>query len=355
MLNLTIRDTAKTIKVKLDELLADKNSVQACCSHLAKEKLSKDLSKKGIYFWFMPNEAYEILSNYVTIEPVESEESFYHKKINDVWHHLVYVGTTGTKKKEASTLWARLKSHICGKHTVSSICKDGLSTLRKGIGALLADDLILPNTEAQVNEFLCKYMKVYWIAYDNNVRAIDNDEFILIVKLRPLLNIKSNPNAEDVASPTNIYKKRRVKITKSTKKRIGCSELDVAITNATPMKIAPSARIHKYSNYLNDCYTFTVTVKLSIANEIKKIPNLPTGNCKVICKNSAYPHQVVYAKASGNGWRTTGNRQGQNIYSYFANVDLGRNNQFRWQIIQQEMALNKIAKIDVIVCKLPEN
>ena len=62
-----------------------------------------------------------------------------------------------------------------------------LSTLRQGIGSLLSDDLIIPDTETKVNNFLRNHLKVYWIEYPNNMQLIDNDEDILIKGLKPLL------------------------------------------------------------------------------------------------------------------------------------------------------------------------
>ena len=99
---------------------------------------------KGIYFWFMKPDGYEKLSNYVEIKPIDSK---YSKEIDGVKHDLVYLGTAGTGKKGNSNLYERLKWHVLQKHTESNVCHGTLSTLRAGLGSLLSDDLILPNTE----------------------------------------------------------------------------------------------------------------------------------------------------------------------------------------------------------------
>jgi hypothetical protein len=95
--------------------------------------------------------------------------------------------------------------------------------------------------------------------------------------------------------------------------------------------------------------TFTVNSEQSIVEVIRQIENLPHGCCKFICKNSSYPHQTIYAKANGDGWRKTGTKQGQNIYTYFSNIDTSRGSRYRWKIIKDEMELSQITEITVKV------
>lgn len=195
--------------LKLDEMLIGKNCIDACCSNVAEVPF-----KKGIYFWFMPSEAYNKLSKYVAILPTVP---VYQKVIKGILHDLVYIGTAGTGKNGNSNLNERLKWHICTKHSESAIRSGTLSTLRAGLGALLADDLILPNTETEVNKFMCDYMKLCWVAYgDNDNKAINNDEFILISELLPLLNIKNNPYKN------RVYGDRRRSIIRNSKGRLDC-------------------------------------------------------------------------------------------------------------------------------------
>lgn len=180
------------------------------------------IDSKGIYFWFMIEDAYSSLSQFIKINPIEPR---FTKVIEDKNYDLVYLGTTGTGKNGNSTLTKRLEWHICQKHSVSTIKQkqSALSTLRTGLGSLLSDDLILPNTEELVNDFMSSNMIVYYLEYSNNKNLIDNDEKILIYKLKPLLNLKSNPNSlkNSDLNPTKQYKYRRILVEKNTKKRFG--------------------------------------------------------------------------------------------------------------------------------------
>jgi hypothetical protein len=181
-----------------------------------------NINSKGIYFWFMKPEGYNALSNYVSIQPIEPKLV---KEIDSVKYDLVYIGTTGTGKKGISTLTKRLDWHINQKHKESSIKQkqSALSTLRTGLSSLLSEDLVLPNTEELVNDFMCSNMIVYYQEYPNNKELIDNDEKLLIYKLKPLLNLKSNPNSlkNSDLNPTKKYKYRRILVEKNTKKRLG--------------------------------------------------------------------------------------------------------------------------------------
>lgn len=180
-----------------------------------------NVKSKGIYFWFMHPNAYKALSNYVTINPINPK---YTKDIDGIKYDLVYLGTAGTGKKGNSNLNERFEWHVNQNHSEANICHGTLSTLRAGLGALLAEDLIIPNTESLVNIFMKNYMKVFWIEYSNDKSLIDNDEKILIKGIKPLLNLKNNPNskANAQANSTNVYKTRRSLIYNNTKQSIGC-------------------------------------------------------------------------------------------------------------------------------------
>ena len=179
-----------------------------------------NIQSKGIYFWFMKQSAYDLLSQFVPISPIETR---YTKIIDNEHYDLVYLGTAGTGKKGKSNLKDRFEWHINQKHTSSTICHGTLSTLRAGLGALLANDLIVSNTEELVNSFMINSMKLFWVVYPNNNELIDNDEKILIYKLKSLLNLKSNPNSlkNSDLNPTKQYKYRRKLVEKNTKKRLG--------------------------------------------------------------------------------------------------------------------------------------
>jgi hypothetical protein len=138
-------------------------------------------------------------------------------------YDLIYLGTTGTGKQGKSTIHDRLKWHINQIHGNGEIVHGTLSTFRAGLGALLADDLIIPDCESLVNSFLKQYMIVFWIEYPDNKSLIDNDEEKLIKCIMPLLNLKNNPNAKTNAktNSTKEYKLRRTLVYKNSKLRLG--------------------------------------------------------------------------------------------------------------------------------------
>ena len=175
---------------------------------------------KGIYFWFMRTECYNILSQrledtpLVAVDPCVTKDGL----------HLVYIGTAGTGKQGGANLRQRLDWHVCQDHLEGCIRHGTLSTLRTGIGSLLSDDLIQcdPTTTRQkINDLFSEYFKVYWKCYvPPNDNEIDNDEAVLIDKIRPIFNIKKNPNSRIDNSPTKIYKLRRKLILSRTKYRV---------------------------------------------------------------------------------------------------------------------------------------
>jgi hypothetical protein len=179
-----------------------------------------NVKSKGIYFWFMRPDGYKALSNYVTINPIEPK---YYRDIEGVKYDLAYIGTSGTGKQGKSTICNRLKWHINQTHGNGEIGHGTLSTFRAGLGALLADDLILQSTENDVNTFIKDYMKVFWIEYSDDKSLIDNDEKNLIKEIKPLLNLKNNPNAKSTSSvnSTKLYKSRRKLVYDNSKLRLG--------------------------------------------------------------------------------------------------------------------------------------
>ena len=184
-------ETFETFELWLNENLNDEKSIKACCTEVTNVP-----TDKGVYFWFIHTDGYEALSlsRHTPIEPI------YPRIFKEKPYDLVYLGTAGTGKKGNSHLQQRMKWHLCQKHTESSVCSGAISTLRSGLSALLADDLIETNTEAVFNEFVCKYMFVYWLSYGNKDKEIiDGDEKVLIKTLKPLFNIKNNPNAKSTA------------------------------------------------------------------------------------------------------------------------------------------------------------
>jgi hypothetical protein len=118
------------LKKKLDQFLS--NSFRPHIDEIPKSK------SKGIYFWFMKTEGYNLMSKYIKIKPIDPR---YSKEIDGMKYDLVYLGTTGTGKQGNSTLNKRLDWHINQKHRESTINQkqSALSTLRTGLGSLLSD------------------------------------------------------------------------------------------------------------------------------------------------------------------------------------------------------------------------
>lgn len=305
------------------------------------------INSKGIYFWFMQPDGYETLSNYVTIKPIEPK---YTKDIKGIKYDLVYLGTAGTGKKGNSNLTERFEWHVYQNHTMSNICHGTLSTLRAGLVALLSNDLILPNTENDVNTFMKDYMKVYWIEYPDDKDLIDNDEKILIKGKKPLLNLKNNPNARANAqgNSTQVYKKRRINVKNTTLNRIKCKgESESIIKNN---KVPTENKILYEEQILNEekgCLEYTISSGQDIAVVTRGIEDLPLGKCKIEIwdSNNCDTKFEKWHRVTGN------NDDGQNIYTYFSNTSSDNINK-RSVVLLHWMQCNNIEEITVRVCPI---
>lgn len=307
-----------------------------------------NVESKGIYFWFMKQKAYSKLSQFETISPIEST---YSKFINGEKYDLIYLGTAGTGKKGNSNLKNRFDWHIQQEHNNSQICSGTLSTLRAGLGALIAEDLILPNTEELVNTFMKNSMILFWVEYPNNNELIDSDEKILINTIKPLLNLKSNSNARltSIDNSTKSYKRRRALVYKNTRLRLSCkgeSEKSMK-TFKTPTVKSPN-----YDDQIldvnNNCVEYYVSNGQFIDEVTRGIDNLPTHKAKIQIWDSNNTENVF------NEWqfRSTGDElkpDAQNIYTYFSNT---HNNIKRADVIMNWMNTNQIEEITVRVCSI---
>jgi hypothetical protein len=310
---------------------------------------------RGIYFWFMKPEGYQRLSALgLTITAVNPT---YTKVINGETYDLVYIGTAGVNRKENNTLFKRLNWHLGNVHNENNICHGTLSTLRHTVGAALSNDLISPNTENDINEFFSNYFYVYVISYlgeANTKEQIDNDEYCLISVVKPLFNIKNNPNARINAGQhsTRQLKVRRGIVMHNTRERIGCNEGNNGKAKSKKDDNKPPTKpINNYEIiYDKDgCQEFTVTKEQSIHDVVSGIEGLPQGKCEIVIYNSAKPSEFLYASKHSNGKRVTGDKK-TTIYGYFNNIDTNKNNQQRWKIIQQEMLDKGIEEITVRIC-----
>lgn len=300
---------------------------------------------KGIYFWFMKPEGYEILSNKIKVEPMENS---YSKVIDRVKFDLVYLGTAGTGKEMKSNLSIRLKWHIGQKHTEDGVYSKYLSTLRKGIGSLLADDLIEGNTEVLVNDFLENYLRVFWIEYPKNTAQIDEDEKVFIKQLRPFLNLKNNPNALK-SSKDNVTKKfkERLKIvqSESIKRFIDCG---YKVKNKNTSKKPKKSLVNKDVIFKNDCVEYMVSQNQNIAEVTKNTVGLHRGKSKIriIDANDPNLEFILWKRITGDN----DNLNAQNIYRYFENIST--DGRYRHVVISEWMLKNKIKTAKVLVCPL---
>ncbi len=318
------------------------------------QSLPPEDNSRGIYFWFMKPGGYQKLSalglNITAINPN------YKKIINEETYDLVYTGTAGANRKESNTLFKRMDWHLSDKHNENNICHGTISTLRHTVGSALSDDLIIPNTENDVNEFFSDYFYVYTLPYSgeaNTKEQIDNDEYYLITLLNPLFNIKNNPNARITAgqNPTRQLKVRRGLVMQNTRERLGCKKGNngKAKSNKDDIK-PPKSPINNYELiYDKDgCQEFTVAKDQSVHNVISGIEGLPTSKCEIVIYNSADPNMFIYNSKHNNGKRVTGDKK-ISIYGYFNNIDTNKNNQPRWKVIQQEMLDKGMEEITVRV------
>ena len=328
----------------LNENLTDKNRIKACC-----EQVKNVPENKGIYFWFMHPDGYEALSNFVAIQTINPR---YTKEINGEKYDLVYLGSAGTGKKGNSNLKERLRWHLCQKHSEKTICHKNsvLSTLRKGISSLLSDDLIEIATEKKLNDFLCQNMLVCWVAYkEAETIYIDSDEEKLIKIVKPLLNIKNNPNtkADAIENHSKVYRRRRNLVSENTKKRLGCNgEDENVMKKQNPTEFAVSYEERVIVDY-EHCVEYTLQQGEDIAKVTRGIEGLPLGKCKVEIwdSNNCNIQFKKWARVTGR------NEDGQNVYTYFSNTSSG-NTKRRSLIVSQWMVDNKIEEITVRVCPI---
>lgn len=176
---------------------------------------------KGIYFWYIDPTGLKILSKYLNYPIIITEPV---AKLGS--RILIYLGTAGTRLTENNLghLRQRLIWHICTKHRPSAIRNGTLSTLRTTLGSLLNDNLISSDglqTENLINDFMKEYFSVAYLEYREDttdvINSINEDENLLIKTLRPLLNLKNNPNSRVQGHSTKAIKERRILINNRSK------------------------------------------------------------------------------------------------------------------------------------------
>jgi hypothetical protein len=303
---------------------------------------------KGIYFWFMKPDGYEKLSKYIKVKPIDSK---YSKDIDGEKYDLVYLGTAGTGKKGNSHLNARFKWHVLQKHTESNVCHGTLSTLRAGLGSLLSDDLILSNTEEEVNSFMKSNMIVYYIEYKDDKLLIDSNEVSLIRKLKPVLNLKNNPNTPLQGNTTCVYKARRAFVYQNTRLRLNCKgESETSKKNIKkPTDDSPNYEHQIYSE-INECIEFFVLRNQSISEVVRGIDGLPLGPCSI----EIFSNDTTDVRNYINGGIRRIRASNRSVIAYFNAPDTNNGNFTKSAIIEGEMNQkgSVIEEITIRVCPI---
>jgi hypothetical protein len=346
---LTQQNDFTSICLWLKENLLDENRIKACCKETGKVP-----TEKGLYFWFTNQDGYKALNKFLKVKPLDDR---YVRKINSEDFDLVYIGTAGVRNNSNGInnghLQERVKWHLCNCKTISCLCSGHISTLRSTIGSLINSDLIDNDTQVRIVEVFCKYFYVYYLKYPGSFQEVQNtvssDEEILIRVIRPIFNLKNNPNIEIVNNITSQIQQRRQNVERSSKDK-WCKDKKQKKNKNQEYKLDTK---QSTLPIIGKCVEFRVRVDQSIHNIINTINNLPNPSI-FICKSSNDNDVIVYKSERTNGWRKTG--KGQDIYAYFKNSDDGyanRNNyhsNIRWKIIQEEMELENIPEITVTVC-----
>jgi hypothetical protein len=354
------QENLQLLKKWLNENINEKKRIKACCKEV--KNVSQISDKKGLYFWFMHQSCYRKLRN---VKPLES---IYPRTINGEIFHLVYTGTAGVRNnsngENSGNLTKRIKWHLCENKSISALCSGHMSTFRRTIGSLMADDLIENNIQDKIDELFCNNFFIYYLEYPGTFKQVksfvNTDESVIIDLLRPIFNLAENPNKDILGHITNQIQQRR-QMVENASKRKWCNGKKAKRQKGYSSKNLSHTKIQKKSipklliESTDKCLSFNVKVNESIHDVINLQPNLPYP-CKFICTDSLNKNQIIYKSKNNQGWRTTGRKGSQNIYEYFNNSDTnyakrnGFNFKSRWEIVQQEMKEKRIKKITVTIC-----
>jgi hypothetical protein len=373
MRELTTDDDFETIQIWLNTNLKENKSFVPCKDSIHNPKSKKEVSSKGLYFWFIHPNGYDKLNKIIPIESIL--ENRFTKKINGIDYDLVYVGTAGVRNNKNGVnngnLFERFNWHIKNNQTLNSLKNNSISTLRRTIIPLFSDDLFKNESQQELNQLFKKYFHLFYLDYGTEFLEvkdlIKSDETILITKLKPIFNLKENDNTQNSSHITAQVQTLRNKIEKDTKIRLGYP-LTKNNMNTKSEKNKLKVKDRKDNNPMysgvnliseNGCATIKVNFKESIHDKVISFPNLPIP-CEFICRNSSNPSEIVYPKTQKKPKRQSGKIGKQNIYDYFLATDkdyaernnLITNNNYRWQIIQQEMLINNIENIIVTICPI---
>jgi hypothetical protein len=311
-----------------------------------------NVQSKGIYFWFMKQSAYDVLSQFVPVTPIEPR---YTKIIDNQTYDLVYLGTAGVRNNSNGinngNIFKRLKWHLDENKSISSLCSGSMSTFRRTLGALINNDLISDNVQVKIDNFIKQHFIIFYIEYQGafiDIKdVVDNDESILINLFKPIFNLAKNPNAEIPTNSTYRIQQRRQVVENNSKKR-WCNQKPNAKTKKIipkPNKIKSSAS--KVADYGN-CVEFQLARNQNIATIANGISNLHVGPCSI---ELFYENSTDVRLYVNNGERNIRTKN-RTISEYFISPDTKNGNIPKWQIVQNEMnEPNRIIEeITVRVC-----
>ena len=196
-----------------------------------------------------------------------------------------------------------------------------------------------------------------WIEYPSDKQLIDADERFLIKGLKPLLNIKNNPNALAASNDnsTKQYKKRRVEIMANSKDKLGCKQESKTVKKTkNPDNKTPKFSENILVTFENGCVEYFVLQGQDIGEVTRGIGDLPTGKCSIEIFDSNDPlkkFDLYRIRKTGNNE----NPNSQNIYTYFDSTCserlfyIGR---YKKEIIKYWMEQNNIEEITIKVCPI---
>jgi len=303
---------------------------------------------KGIYFWFMKSNAYEELREFIDINPLCLKYTIKHEE-----YDLVYLGTAGVRNNKSGEnkghLKERLSWHIVNNKNITHLCNGSMSTLRRTIGGILSDDLIAEDLQSKLDDFFCKYFIIYYIIYPGTFLEVkdivNSDEDILINRVRPIFNLKINPNASDPHHVTHLIKQRRNQVNESSKFR-WCNNKKQNIIKSKTINIK-SKKILVEQN----CVEFTLSRNQDISQIADGIENLPVGPCSIELYCHTFNSQEIYI----NSKKRKINTKSRTVSEYFNAPDTNNDGILKKRIINDEMNKFSIEKITVRVCSLLDN
>lgn len=342
--NLTFNDTPSSTINWLEENFENRNQIEAAVEHL------KDVSEeRGIYFWFMEQEAYESLSEFINVDALPGT---YSRHMSGVQYDLVYIGTAGSRPNSSGwnkgNLRQRLKWHLFDNRGAKHVCNGTISTFRKTIAALLGNDLIENDVQVRLDRIFRDYFKIAFIEYQGDFYdvhpIINNDEAFLIDNLTPLFNIRSNKNARAPETMTNTIKKRRNIIELSTKLRLVNDEFDEDIYLSDDLTVEVRTT--------NECQLFEVNAHQLVDEVAEAFPNLLCGRCTIELFDSLN-NNSVYPKEKGSSVRSI-RAAGRTVSEYFKSPDTNflEGNISKSVVVQQLMIEENINSIIVRVCPI---